>query len=234
MQQTSFLTLTNTPLIKELPSSEQPQNRLLTYGSAALSTIELVACVLGTPDALAQAQGLATRFGLQGLLKASIYELSQVPGVGPKHAAQLKAALELGRRSTLADDEDRPKITSPSDAAALLMVEMAPLEQEHLVVLNLDTKNRLVSKETLYVGNVNTTVVRISEVLRPAIRNNSPALIISHNHPSGDPTPSPEDVRMTRELVEAGRLMGIDVLDHLVIGQGRYVSLKERGLGFSA
>jgi DNA repair protein RadC len=111
-------------------------------------------------------------------------------------------------------------------------VEMGHLDQEHLVVITLDTKNRILSKETLYIGNVNTSVIRISEVLRPAIRQNAPAILISHNHPSGDPSPSPEDVHITRQIVEAGRLMGIEVLDHLIIGQQRYVSLKERGLGF--
>jgi DNA repair protein RadC len=233
MQQTSFLTIYNTPLIKELPTNEQPQSRLLSYGPAALSTSELLACLLQTSNALFQAQELLRRFGFPGgLLKATIPELCQVPGIGPKKAAQLKAALELGRRAMTATESERDQISSPQDAANLLMVEMGHLDQEHLVVITLDTKNRILSKETLYIGNVNTSVIRISEVLRPAIRQNAPAILISHNHPSGDPSPSPEDVRITRQIVEAGRLMGIEVLDHLIIGQQRYVSLKERGLGF--
>jgi DNA repair protein RadC len=197
------------PIIKDLPLTERPQQRLQDVGPTALSTRELLACLLQTPNALSQAQELTWRFGFpQGLLKASILELCQVPGIGPAKAVQLKAAFELGRRSLLDQQEDR------------------------LVVLSLDTKNRVLSQETLYIGNVNTSIIRIAEIFRLAIRQNAPAIIISHNHPSGDPDPSPEDVRVTRQIVEAGKMLDIDVLDHLVIGHQRYVSLKERGLGF--
>jgi DNA repair protein RadC len=220
------------PLIKELPLTERPQQRLRDYGPAALSTRELLACLLQTPNALSQAQELIRRFGLRGLLKASISELCQVPGIGPAKAVQLKAAFELGRRSLLDPQEDRHQITSPADAAGLLRHEMDTLDQEHLVVITLDGRNRVLSQETLYIGNVNTSLIRIAEIFRLAIRQNAPAIIISHNHPSGDPDPSPEDVRVTRQIVEAGKMLDIDVLDHLVIGHQRYVSLKERGLGF--
>jgi DNA repair protein RadC len=220
-------------LIKELPASERPQQRLRDYGPAALSITELLACLLQTPNALFQAQELIRRFSFpQGLLNASISELCQVSGIGPARAIQIKAALELGRRSMLERQDERYRITAPADAANLLLHEMNGLEQEHLVVITLDTKNRVLSQETLYVGNVNTSLIRIAEIFRPAIRQNAPAIIISHNHPSGDPDPSPEDVRVTREIVEAGKLLDIDVLDHLVIGDHRYISLKERGLGF--
>jgi DNA repair protein RadC len=227
-EQTSFITVAQ---IGELPPSERPQNRLLRCGAGALSVAELLACILATPDAMGQE--LVKRFGVQGLSRASIQDLSQVHGIGPHRAVQIKAALELGRRLVVARDDDRPQVSSPADAANLLMAEMAPLEQEHLRLLLLDTKNRLVASPTLYVGNVNTTLVRVAELFREAIRHNSTAMIVAHNHPSGDPTPSPEDVVMTRNIVQAGGLMGIDVLDHLVIGQGRFVSLKERGLGFN-
>jgi DNA repair protein RadC len=222
----------DTPLIKELPLTEQPQQRLRTYGPSALSARELLACLLQTPNALSQAQELMRRFGLHGLLRASIPELCQVPGIGPARGVQLKAALELGRRSLLNRQDDRFQITSPADAAGLLRHEMDALDQEHLVVISLDAKNRVLSQETLYIGNVNTSIIRIAEIFRLAIRQNAPAIIISHNHPSGDPDPSPEDVRVTRQIVEAGKMLDIDVLDHLVIGHQRYVSLKERGLGF--
>jgi DNA repair protein RadC len=215
-------------LVKELPFKERPQQRLRDYGPGALSTIELLACLLQTPDALAQAQELIRRFP-QGLLRASIPELCQVPGIGLSRSVQIKAALELGRRSTRPDD--RYQNTSPADAASLLY-GMDGLDQEHLVVITLDTKNRVLSQETLYIGNVNTSIIRVSEVFRLAIRQNATAIIISHNHPSGDPSPSPEDVRVTRQVVEAGKLLDIEVLDHLVIGHQNYVSLKERGLGF--
>jgi DNA repair protein RadC len=132
----------------------------------------------------------------------------------------------------IAAPDERPQITSPADAANLLMLEMGHLEQEHLRLLLLDTKNRVLASPTIYKGNVNTSVIRVSELFREAIRHNSVALIIAHNHPSGDPTPSPEDVRVTRQIFEAGKLLDVEVLDHLIIGQGRYVSLKERGLGF--
>jgi DNA repair protein RadC len=223
----------STPLIKELPISEQPQQRLRDYGPAALSITELLACLLQTSNALFQAQELIRRFGFpQGLLNASIPELCQVPGIGSSRAVQLKAALELGRRSLLEQPNDRYRISSPADAASLLLHEMNGLDQEHLVVINLDTKNRVLSQETLYIGNVNTSVVRVAEIFRPAIRQNASAIILSHNHPSGDPSPSPEDVRVTHQIVEAGKLLDIDVLDHLVVGDHRYISLKERGLGF--
>ena len=219
------------PLIKKLPFIERPQQRLRDHGPAALSATELLACLLQTPS-LFQAQELIRRFGLPGLLSASIPELCQVPGIGPSKAAQLKAAFELGRRSLIDRQEDRFQITSPADAAGLLRHEMDALDQEHLVVITLDGKNRVLSRDTLYIGNVNTSVIRISEIFRIAIRQNAPAIILSHNHPSGDPNPSPEDVRVTRQIVEAGKMLDIDVLDHLVIGHQRYVSLKERGLGF--
>jgi DNA repair protein RadC len=221
------------PLIKELPLTERPHQRLQDVGPTALSTRELLACLLQTPNALSQAQELTGRFGFpQGLLRASILELCQVPGIGPAKAVQLKAAFELGRRSLLVQQDDRYKITSPADAAGLLLHEMDALDQEHLVVITLDAKNRVLCQETLYIGNVNTSIIRIAEIFRLAIRQNAPAIIISHNHPSGDPDPSPEDVQVTRQIVEAGKMLDIDVLDHLVIGHQRYVSLKERGLGF--
>ena len=129
--------------------------------------------------------------------------------------------------------EERVAISSPQDVANLLMGEMATLDQEHLKVLLLNTKNEVLGIQEIYVGNVNTSVVRPAEVIRPAIRANAPSIIVVHNHPSGDPTPSPEDVSITKELVAAGKLMGVELLDHVVIGNGnRFVSLNEKGLGF--
>ena len=170
--------------------------------------------------------------GLGGLARASFSELSAVTGVGQAKAAQLKAGLEIGRRLLVAAPNERPRIISPADAANLLMLEMSHLEQEHLRLLLLDTRNRVLASPTIYKGNVNTSVIRPAEIFREAIRHNSPALIVAHNHPSGDATPSPEDLRVTRQIAEAGKLLSIEVLDHLIIGRGCYVSLKERGLGF--
>jgi DNA repair protein RadC len=223
--------------IHDMPTGERPRERLQHYGAEALSTAELMAILLRTGSRGENVLDLATRLliefdGLGGLARASFSELSAVKGVGQAKAAQLKAGLEIGRRLLVAAPHERPQITSPADAANLLMLEMAHLEQEHLRVLLLDTKNRVQASPTIYKGNVNTSVIRIAELFREAIRHNSTAMIAVHNHPSGDPTPSPEDVQVTRHIVEAGNLLDIEVLDHLIIGQGRYVSLKERGLGF--
>ncbi|MFN2224744.1 MAG: RadC family protein, partial [Anaerolineae bacterium] len=153
-------------------------------------------------------------------------------GLGPAKVAQIKAALELGRRLLAQSPEERPQIRSPADAANMVMSEMSWLEQEHLKVMLLDTKNRVLGTPTVYIGSLNTSMVRVGELFREAIRANCASLIVVHNHPSGDPTPSPEDVAVTRQIAEAGKLLDIELLDHLIIGQQRFVSLKERGLGF--
>jgi DNA repair protein RadC len=170
--------------------------------------------------------------GLERLSKAGFNELASIKGLGPAKACQLKAALELGRRLMVASPNPRPQITCPADAANLLMSEMSVLEQEHLHVLLLDTKNYVLSSPMVYKGNVNTSVIRVAEIFKYAIRENATAMIIAHNHPSGDPTPSPEDVQVTQRIVEAGRLIDIEILDHIIIGHQRFVSLKERGIGF--
>jgi DNA repair protein RadC len=225
------------PTIKELPSSERPRERLLHYGVSALSTAELIAIILRTgvqdENAVRMAQRLLATFdGLAGLAQSGAPELMAERGLGPAKTAQLKAALELGRRLLVAAPGERPQVRTPADAANLVMSEMHLLEQEHLRVMLLDTKNRVLDTPTIYVGSLNTSLIRVGELFREAIRANCASLIVLHNHPSGDPTPSPEDVAVTRQIVEAGKLMDIDVLDHLIIGRQRFVSLKERGLGF--
>jgi DNA repair protein RadC len=226
------------PTIKELPSAERPRERLQNYGSGALSTAELLAIILrtgiGGQNVLSLATSLLARYeGLSGLVRANVVELRRERGLGLAKACQLKAALELGRRMLIASPEDRPQVHSPADAANLVLLEMAFLEQENLRVILLDTKNTVLAINTIYVGNVNTALVRIAEVFREAVRANAPQIIVVHNHPSGDPTPSPEDVQVTEQIVSAGKLLDIEVLDHLIIGRQRYVSLKERGLGFT-
>lgn len=220
-------------LVRELPESERPVNRCIFRGPSALSAAELVAAILQTPDALTLAQELLTRFGgIDGLIKASVTELCNVEGIGPSRAAQLKAALELGRRLFIHRPDELRQITSPADAANLIMLDMGLLEQEQLWVILLNTKNYILDIVRLYQGSTNASLVRVAEVFRDAIRRNSTAIIVAHNHPSGDPTPSPEDVRITRQICEASKLLDIELLDHLVIGRQRWVSLKERGLGF--
>jgi DNA repair protein RadC len=170
--------------------------------------------------------------GLHGLHRCSMVEMSKQHGMGLAKASQIKAAIELGMRIHSLNPEERPSIHSPADAAALVQYEMSALPQEHLRVINLDTRNRVINIEKLYVGSLNASTVRVGEIFRAAITRSAAAIIILHNHPSGDPTPSPEDVALTRAIVSAGKLLDIDVLDHVVIGTGRWVSLKEKGLGF--
>lgn len=224
--------------ITDLHESERPRERLRNLGAQALSNAELLAILLRTglpgENVVQLGQRLLQTFGgLSGLHRVSFDELCAQHGVGEAKAAQIKAAIELGRRLALEGVETRLPISSPADAAALLTYEMSALEQEHLRVLLLDSRNRLLEIREIYRGSVNLAQVRVAEVFRDAIRRNATAVIVAHNHPSGDPTPSPEDIALTRILVQAGKLLNIEVLDHLIIAGGRFVSLKERGLGFS-
>ena len=223
--------------IHDFPEGERPRERLQYYGARALSNAELLAILLRVGTHGENVVTLSTRLlrdfgGLAGLDKAGFGDLEQVRGISTAKIAQLKAAMELGRRLLISSPDARPQITCPADAANLLLLEMSSLEQEHLRTMLLDTKNRVLDSPTIYVGNVNSSIIRVSEIFREAIRANATALIVAHNHPSGDPTPSPEDVQVTRAIVEAGGLLGIEVLDHLIIGHQRFTSLKERGLGF--
>jgi DNA repair protein RadC len=224
--------------IKELPPSEQPRERLRDYGAAALSDAELLAILIrvgvaGTNVVQLAQQLLVEKGGWQGLMRSDYHDLCNLHGMGEAKTAALKAALEIGRRLVLTQHEQRFQIKSPTDAAQLLMLEMGHLDQEHLRTVLLDTKNRVQEVSTVYVGSLNASLIRVGEIFKEAIRHNSAALIVAHNHPSGDPTPSPEDVFVTRQIVDAGKLLDVEVLDHLVIGQGRYVSMRERGLGFA-
>ncbi len=219
--------------VKDLPTREQPVTRLRDAGPTALSTTELLACLLQTSNALDHARELLTRFeGLRGLDRAYDSEIVETDGIGPASAARIKAALEFGRRLNAPLRQDRPQIRSPSDLSLLLMPEMAHLERERFVVVGLDTRNNLLFRRTLYVGTLNATHIRVAEVFEEPIRRNAAAIIVAHNHPSADVSPSRDDVSVTRQIREAGELLGIELLDHLVIGHQRFVSLRERGLGF--
>lgn len=224
--------------ITDLDESERPRERLSRLGAKSLSDAELIAILLrvGLPGENAVEVGqrlLEDLGGLVGLYRAEFETVTAQKGIGQAKAAQLKAAIELGRRLTTASPDDRPQIHSPGDAVNLVLYEMGALEQEELRVILLDIRNRVQSIATIYRGSVNSSQVRVAEIFKLAIRANLPALIVVHNHPSGDPTPSPDDVSVTRAIVQAGKLLDIDVLDHLVIGHARWVSLKERGLGFA-
>jgi DNA repair protein RadC len=224
--------------ITDLHDDERPRERLRNLGPQALSNAELIAILLrvGVPgeNAVQVGQRLLQTFGgITGIHRAPFDELLSQHGIGEAKAAQIKAAIELGRRLTLESPEERPTINSPGDAAQLLLYEMQALEQEHLRVMLLDRRNRVMEVVDLYRGSVSSSQIRVGEIFREAVRKNASAIIVAHNHPSGDPTPSPDDVAVTRAILQAGKMLDVDVLDHLVIGQGRWVSLKERGLGFS-
>jgi DNA repair protein RadC len=220
--------------IRELPADATPCARLHQLGAQALSDAEVLALIVQA-DTLDFAQRLLLGFGSwTGLQRAAVTDLQQVAGIGPARAAQIKAALEVGRRLLLHNPPERIQISSPADAAQLMMVEMSQLEQEHLRVILLDTKNRIQKVHTVYIGSVNSAAIRVGEIFKEPVRLNSTSVIVVHNHPSGSPEPSPEDVAVTRAIVQAGKLLDVEVLDHLVIGHGRYVSLRERRLGFDS
>lgn len=226
-----------TLMIRDMAERERPRERLARAGAEALSTAELLAIILrsGIPgeNVLRLAERLLHDFDdLPGLARATITELTTTKGVGEAKAAEIKAALEIGRRLVAAAPEERPHISSPDDAFHLLKSEMMFQDQEHLRLILLDTRNRVLRTPTIYIGSLNTSVIRVAELFRAALRENAAAFIMAHNHPSGDPSPSPEDINVTRQIVQAGALLGIDVLDHIVIGSNRFVSLKQRGLGF--
>lgn len=225
------------PMIRDMALGERPRERFLQAGATAVSTAELLAIILrvGAPgeNVLRVAERLLVQFqDLPGLANASIAELRSVHGIGEAKAVEIKAALEIGRRLMASAPQERPRVTTPADAANLLMSEMMFLEKEHLKLVLLDTRNRVLGTPTVYVGSLNSSVIRLAELFRVAIKENAAAFIVAHNHPSGDPSPSPEDIRVTKQLVQAGRLLDIEVLDHVIIGRQRFVSLKERGLGF--
>jgi DNA repair protein RadC len=224
--------------IKEMSVEERPRERLAALGPQSLATAELLAILLRVglagESAVQVGQRLLQTFGgISGIHRASFAELSAQKGIKLAKAAQLKAAIELGRRLLLESPEERPAVHTPADAAELVQYEMTALEQEELRVLLLDSRNRVLHIEAVYRGSVNSSQVRVAEIFKTAIRRNATNLIVIHNHPSGDPTPSPDDVAITRAILQAGELLDIKLLDHIIIGSGRFVSLKERGLGFT-
>jgi DNA repair protein RadC len=226
-----------TLMVREMAPEERPRERLFQRGPASLSNGDLLAILLNTgmkgdPVTAVAQRLLVEHDGLLGLLKLDVNELAAIKGVGPAKASKLKAAFEIANRVQALSTDERPKISSPDDVVNLIGLEMSLLDNEQLRVVMLDTKHRVLKISKLYDGSVNQAQVRIAEVYREAVRFNAVAVIVVHNHPSGDPTPSSADVALTAELEEAGRLLDIDLLDHLVIGRGTHVSLRRLGLGF--
>lgn len=223
-------------MLREMPPDERPRERLRNAGPASLSTSELLAIILNTGMKGESVTSMADRLlshhdGLPGLMRMDLVELARVKGVGEAKAAKMKAAFELGKRLAALSGA-RTKIESPEDVINLVGIEMAALEQEQLRVVLLDTKNQVLAIRTVYQGSANQAQVRAGEVFRDAVRHNAVGIVLVHNHPSGDPTPSSADVSLTIDLVRAGEHLDIAVLDHLIIGQGRHASLKRLGLGF--
>ncbi len=223
--------------IRDLPAHERPRERLRLSGAGQLSNPELIAILLRTGITGQSVMQLSARLlsefdGLAGLSRASFAELCALDGVSEAKACQMLAALELGRRAAGPAPTDRPAIRDPEDVYHLLRPQMAHLEQEQLRVLLLNTKHEVLLVREVYQGTVCAASVRVAEVLRPAIRENCPNVIVVHNHPSGDPTPSPEDTSVTRRIRQSAELLDIALLDHVVIGARGFVSMKQRGLGF--
>lgn len=222
-------------LISDMPEIERPRERFTKVGADSLSTTELIAIVMGTGRPGVSAVTLAERVlvhtgGLRELLDVDVAELKQVSGVGTVKAVTILAAIELGRRLVASEAVLPAKISSPEDAAAYLMERLRFLRKEHFVTLHLDTKHQVVGEEVVSIGSLNASIAHPREIFRTALKRNAAAIVCAHNHPSGDPSPSPEDVMVTERLIAAGKILGIEVLDHIVFGDKRYISLRERGL----
>lgn len=224
--------------LKELPEDERPREKLRLRGPGALSNAELLAIILNTGSRGESVMTLSQRIladgggGLRGLLRRDLDSLLEVRGLGPAKAVKVQATLELARRIAALAPEERKQVRTPEDLAVLFVPGLVALDHEQLRVAVLDTKHQLERIVTVYQGSVNTAQVRVAEVFKEAVRANAPAIAIAHNHPSGDPTPSSADVTLTLELARAAEILDITLLDHIIVGDGRWVSLKRLGLGF--
>lgn len=221
--------------VRDLPLSERPRERLSRLGPEVLSEQELLACVLGRGVAgesvLISARRLLASFGtLRGITEASVEQLSEIHGIGPAKAAQLKASAELARRLALPADRRRILVDSLEAAAALLRPHLRDRQKEHVVALLLDNRHQLIRLAPVAVGSLSASIVHPRELFKDAIAASAAAVILAHNHPSGDPEPSEHDLQLTARVVEAGALLGIEVLDHVIIGGDGVVSLRARGI----
>jgi DNA repair protein RadC len=221
-------------LIRDFPHEERPRERLLSDGPSNLSNQELLAILLRTGTKKESVLQLSNRLlnhfeGLRLLKDASVEEITSIKGIGQVKAVQIMASIELGRRIGRLQYEDRYVIRSPEDGAKYVMDDMRFLSQEHFVCLYLNTKNQVLHRQTIFIGSLNASIVHPREVYKEAFRRSAASVICIHNHPSGDPAPSREDIEVTKRLVECGKILGIELLDHLIIGEHKYVSLKEKG-----
>jgi len=225
----------NSFTIHDLPKSERPRERLKSLGAEALSGQELLALLIGRgipgKSAIAIAQELIARFGnVRSVASATMEELSTIRGLGPAKAAQIRAAFELGRRQDLEPDLAHVSIKSPQDLAKAIRKSITMKAKEHFKLVLLNTRNKVINISTISIGTLNASLVHPREVFKDALIHCASSIILAHNHPSDDPEPSDDDVSLTRRLADAGRLMGIEVLDHIIITSKGYTSFKERGL----
>lgn len=220
--------------MREVHEADRPRERFLRQGPESLSNQELLAILLRTGTKNESVLTLANRILVQfeklhALKHATVEEMMEIKGVGEAKAIQILAAIELGKRLAQKELDNKYTIRSPEDAANYLIPELAPLQQEHFVALYLNVKNQILHKQTIFVGSLNASIVHPREIFRVAIRRSAAAIIVAHNHPSGNPSPSPEDIDVTKRLIEAGHILGVDLLDHLIIGDHQFISLKEKG-----
>jgi len=228
--------LKNSFTVHDLPLSERPRERLLKLGSEALSAQEILALLLGRgvrgESVMVTAQRLLSRFGnLNRIANASVEELTEINGIGPAKAAQIKAAVELSKRlESPVQEGEKPVLKSPVDVVKLIKMKLKGKKKEHFLVLCLDNRNHLINCKSVSVGSLDTSVVHPREVFKEAITASAASVIFAHNHPSGDPEPSEEDIELTKRLVKAGEIIGIDVLDHIIVCDKGYLSLKAKNL----
>lgn len=224
----------HTIMIKDVPKEDRPRERLLRLGSSHLSNQELLAILLGTGTKKESVMVLGNRMlmhfeGLKLLKEATVEELTAIKGIGKAKSVLILAAIELGKRMNEYKPQEQYVIRSPEDGADYVMEEMRSLNQEHFVALFLNTKNQIIHRQTIFIGSLNSSIVHPREVFREAVKRSAASIIVAHNHPSGDPAPSQEDIHVTRRLAESGKMIGIELLDHLIIGNRKFISLKEKG-----
>lgn len=219
--------------IRELPESERPREKLIEYGAGRLSNSELLAVLIRTGNRKSTALDLSHELlstipdGIASLGDCSLEEIIQIEGMSESKIVPILAAVELGKRVILENTKKKKKITSPRDLVDFFMTDMCRLKKEHFKITMLDTKNHIIGISEVSIGNLNSSIVHPREVFKEAIKRSSSAIILVHNHPSGDPTPSREDINITKRLVECGDLLGIRILDHIIIGDKKHISLKE-------
>lgn len=219
--------------IQDIPEEERPRERLIRNGPESLSNAELLGIILRTGSREENVVNLCSRilteYSIKQLSLANVSRLMQVHGVGKAKAAQIAAVFELARRLETFVEEPKRKVCSPKDVYTLMYPKMREQKKEKFITLCLDTKNQILREEVISIGSLNASIVHPREVFKSALMESSASVIMVHNHPSGDPSPSREDIMVTEKMVEGGKLLGIDVLDHIIIGEGRYVSLKDEG-----